>query len=237
MTGFRFPNETDEYRARRDELLELEVRLRALGEEVTQARLALPRGGRLREDYVFESVDRHGSVRETRFSELFGERDGLLVYTMMFGPEWDAACPSCTSLVDAFNANWYPFSQHAAMAVVAAAGPEQLAAWGRRRGWRLPLHSAAKNDYILDYFAQDATDPAMVTMMNAFRRTPEGIFHHWGSELVRRPMENAHARHVDAVWPFWNLLDMTPGGRPDRGTPIQDYEHAWFTEHVWREPD
>jgi predicted dithiol-disulfide oxidoreductase (DUF899 family) len=98
------------------------------------------------------------------------------------------------------------------------------------------LYSGGKSSYILDYFAREgASDPALVSMMNVFRKTPDGIFHTWGSELVSHPMESGHPRHVDIVWPFWNLLDMTPEGRPQRSTPIQNYEHAFFSQNVLNE--
>ena len=72
----------------------------------------------------------------------------------------------------------------------------------------------------------------MVTMMNAFKKTPDGVFHTWGSELVSHPMEGGHPRHVDSVWLYWNLLDMTSEGRPDRLTPIQNFEHSYFSKNV-----
>jgi predicted dithiol-disulfide oxidoreductase (DUF899 family) len=72
-------------------------------------------------------------------------------------------------------------------------------------------------------------------MMNVFRRMPEGIFHTWGSELLSHPMANGHPRHVDAVWPYWNLLDLTPGGRGERSVPPQNYQHVYFSTHVLRE--
>lgn len=234
MAGYRFPNESDDYRARRDELLEMEKELRAKVEAVASKRRELPVGGRLAEGYRFERCGADGEVHEVSFEELFGERNSLLLYTMMFGPGWDAACPSCTSLVDAFNASYHPVSQHCAMAVVAAAKPEQCRDWAQFRGWLIPLLSAGKGSYILDYFAvEEASDPALVSMMNVFRKTPEGIFHTWGSELVGHPKENGHPCHVDMVWPFWNLLDMTPAGRGELSIPIQNYEHAYFSEHVY----
>ena len=121
------------------------------------------------------------------------------------------------------------------MAVVAAARPEQCREWAKFRGWRsIPLYSAGETSYILDYFARDgATDPALVSMMNCFRRTPVGIFHTWGSELVGHPKENGHPSHVDSVWLYWNLLDMTPEGRGEGAVPIQNYQHAYFTRHVY----
>ena len=233
MTGFRFPNESDEYRARRDELLELEKDVRARIYAMAQKRQELPLGGELKADYRFERLGDDGEVREVAFADLFGEHSSLLLYSMMFGPDWDAPCPSCTSLVDVFNASYYPVSQRCAMAVVAAAQPEQLHGWAKVRGWTLPLYSGAKNDYILDYVGfEGASDPALAAMMNCFRKTSEGIFHHWGAELVAHPMENGHPRHVDVVWPYWNLLDMTPEGRGEGSVPSQDFVHEFFSRHV-----
>ena len=233
MVAFRFPNETDEYRARRDELLEMEKGLRAQAEAVARRRRELPLGGRLREDYRFEHAADDGGVHEIAFAQLFGEHPCLLLYTMMYGADWDAPCPSCTSLVDGFNANYFPVSQRCAMAVVAAARPGQLRDWARQRGWTLPLYSATKNRYILDYSVRTgASDPSVIPMMNVFRKTPDGIFHTWGSELISHPMESGHPRHVDAIWLYWNLLDLTPDGRGNLPVPVQDFKHAYFTRHV-----
>ena len=237
MTSFRFPGESDEYRAARDELLELEKEHRALGEAVAARRRALPLGGRLKEDYVFERADADG-VHEVAFEELFDGKDSLLVYTMMFGPDWDAACPSCTSIVDGLDSNYVPVSHLCGVAVVSAAGPEQMRDWAAFRGWKVPALSAGKTSYLLDYFGiVGATDATVASMMNAFHRTDGGIFHTWGSELVAHPMENGHPRHADSFWPMWNLLDLTREGRGARSTPKQDYEHEYFTENVFREPE
>jgi predicted dithiol-disulfide oxidoreductase (DUF899 family) len=187
MGRYFFPNESDSYRARRDELVELEKDLRARIEAVAQKRRELPPGGRLKEDYRFERVRDDGGLHEVPFEKLFGDRASLILYTMMFGADWDAPCPSCTSLVDGFNANYYPVSQRCAMAVVAAALPKQLHDWALRRGWTLPLYSSAKSSYILDYSGREkASDPSSITMMNVFHKSADGIFHTWGSESPRR---------------------------------------------------
>lgn len=75
----------------------------------------------------------------------------------------------------------------------------------------------------------------MVSIMNVFRRTDDGIFHHWGSELINRPMESGHPRHMDMMWPIWNLLDLTPEGRGEAVYARQDYEHEYFSKHVMGE--
>lgn len=230
MTDFRYPNESEEYRARRNELLELESDLRARVDAVAAKRRELPLGGALKDDYRFESA--RGET--VPFADLFGPHESLLVYSMMFGSDWDAPCPSCASIVDALNANYVALSHHVSMVVVAAAKPEQLRVWGERRNWKVPLYSGASSDYLLDYFPFDSvTDPGLVSMMNVFQKTPDGVFHTWGSELVGHPKENGHPNHVDPVWPFWNLLDMTRIGRGDISIPKQDYEHDYFTRKVY----
>lgn len=230
--SFRYPNETDEYRARRNELLEAEARLREETEAVAAQRRQLPLGGRLADDYRFERMDDAGDIETVSFDDLFGDHDTLIVYTLMFGPDWDAPCPSCCQLVDGFNVACRAVEETAAIAVVSAASARQLRDWSARRGWRIPLVSAMNNAYVLDYAGFDTDDPATVSVMNVFRRTPEGIFHFWGSELLTRPLPNGHPRHVDIVWPLWNLLDMTPEGRGDAIVPKQDYEHRYFSREV-----
>jgi predicted dithiol-disulfide oxidoreductase (DUF899 family) len=69
-------------------------------------------------------------------------------------------------------------------------------------------------------------------MMNVFRKTSDGIFHTWGSELISHPTESGHPRHVDTIWLYWNLLDLTPDGRGDLPVPVQDFKHTYFTRHV-----
>jgi len=80
-----FPGESSEYRRARNELLEAEAELRRLNEQVAAQRRALPAGGLIREDYIFESAADGSKVR---FSELFAPgKNSLVIYNMMF-PRW-----------------------------------------------------------------------------------------------------------------------------------------------------
>src|ERR1700756_1974437 len=79
----RFPGESEEYRRERNRLLEAEVELRRAQERVAAQRRALPPGGAVPEDYVFESASREGG--EVRLSELFEpSTDTLVLYSFMF---------------------------------------------------------------------------------------------------------------------------------------------------------
>ena len=231
-----FPNETPEYRQRRDELLDREIQLRAEIEAVAALRRELPLGGLLDEDYVFRRQAESGSVEDVAISRLFGPHDQLLIYTMMFGPEWDAPCPSCTSIVDGIHSSALGVQERCAMAIVAAASPAQMKQWQDKRGWHnLPVLSGQDSDFVIRYAGFETDDPGLVSAINVFVRRESQIYHFWNSELVHAPMANGHPRHADMTWPMWNLLDMTPEGRGDILVPQQDFDHEYFSAHVMGE--
>ena len=81
----------------------LEARVRLLGEEkkdthrrdaLNTERRKLPMV-RIENHYVFE-----GPRGPATFADLCGDSRQLIVQHIMFGPDWDAACPSCTNSVD-----------------------------------------------------------------------------------------------------------------------------------------
>ena len=80
-----FPGETDAYRSARNRLLEREVALRRAMEDVAVERRALPPGGVVPHDYVFEAASPDGTACDVRLSELFAPgRDSLVIYNFMF---------------------------------------------------------------------------------------------------------------------------------------------------------
>ena len=82
-----FPNKSPQYRRARNVLLEQEMDLRRQIERVAAQRRALPPGGKIPEDYVFEAAD-PGGTKRVRLSELFAPgKDTLAIYSFMFGPE------------------------------------------------------------------------------------------------------------------------------------------------------
>ena len=215
MTKIIFPNESDEYREARDRLLQSEKELRAHIERVAEERRRLPEGGKLEKDYVFEEMD--GSrVKTTKLSELFKDGDNaLFVYSYMFSEDMDQACPMCTAILDGLDGQVPHLEQNISTAVVAKIDIETLATIGENRGWRnLRLLSSKGNSYNVDYFGE--LNGAQMTTANVFVRDGDTIRHFWNSELSYQPMmEGGHMRHLDLIWPMWNVLDMTPQGRGD----------------------
>ncbi len=216
--GKQIPNESDSYRSARDKLLQLEIELRSKVAEVANHRMALPDGGKLKEDYVFEEgpedlSDTH-NVQTTKFSELFRiGKDTLFIYSFMYPPDGNP-CPMCTSFLDSLNANAPYIEDRISVAVIAKSPIVDIRNWARGRGWdNLRLLSSGGNSYNLDYHAE-TKDGEQIPMVNVFRRTEDGISHFWASELFFVPAEEGmHSRHVDQFWPLWNVLDLAPEGR------------------------
>ncbi|WP_119274575.1 DUF899 family protein [Taklimakanibacter deserti] len=224
MSELQYPNESKAYRAARDELLKEEQALVDKVKAVAAKRRTLPQGGELKQDYVFQWAN-DGKVGESvRFSELFADKDTLLLYSFMFGPNWDKPCPSCTSLVDGFDRSWYSVTRSAAFAAIAKAPPQKINDWARTRGWsQIALLSGYASPFQADYKCQRQSDDMQLPMLHVFTRETDKIFHFWASELP--------SNHVDTVWPYWNLLDFTPEGRPDFDTPPQNFRSRFLEEH------
>jgi predicted dithiol-disulfide oxidoreductase (DUF899 family) len=217
----RFPGESPDYRRSRDRLLEAEVELRRSAEAVAAARRELPPGGAVPEDYAFEEA----GPRQVRLSELFEEgKDTLAVYNFMYGPAIERPCPSCTSILDSLDGSAAHLAQHINLAVVAKSPLPRILEFARERGWRhLRLLSSAANDYNRDYLGE-TPDGAQMPMLNVFVRDGRAIRHFWGSELLYAPFDAGQGpRHVDSIWPIWNLLDLTPAGRGADWEPQLSY--------------
>ena len=208
----RFPNESAAYPAARDEVLRAEIALRRQTEEVAAMRRKLPLGGAVPVDYEF--VD--AQDRRVRLSELFARDAPLVVYSFMYGPEMKTACPSCTSILDSLDAEAPHVAQRVNLAVVARSPIERILAHARERSWRnLRLLSSAQNSYNRDYHGEDAKG-AQTPALNVFVRRGGAVHHTYCTELMfarREPGQDP--RHVDAIWPLWNVLDYTPEGRGD----------------------
>lgn len=210
-SSVRFPGETPAYREARDRLLAAEIELRRHIEEVAALRRALPPGAQVPQDYEFEQ----DGGREVRLSQLFAPgKNSLLVYSFMYGPQMEAACPMCTAFLDSLDGAAPHVQQRTNLVVVAKSPIERIRAYARERGWRnLRLLSSSGNSYNRDYHGESA-DGREMPSMNVFVRREGEVRHFWHSELLYGPVEEGqNMRHMDLAWPLWNLLDMTPEGR------------------------
>jgi len=239
MEHLQYPNESAEYRAARNALLDDEIALRAQIEAVAAKRRALPPGGEVPQDYVFERIGKTIMPEKVTLSELFGAHDTLILYSFMYGPERESPCPGCTHLLDGIDGAARHLGQRAAFHVVAKSPIARLAAWAHERGWEhMSLISTAGNSYDADYFGDTSKFSQGMraqhkvpigenwdeTIFNVFKKEGGKIRHFWGSEMsFAPPAPGQHHRAGDMADPLWNLLDMTPEGRGETWFPKVGY--------------
>ncbi len=218
------PGEDQAYRTARDQLLKAERDLRRQLERVAALRRALPPGGPLKDDYDLIEATPGREAGSVRFSALFRPgKSSLVIYGFMY-PDGGPPCPMCCAFLDSLDGAAPHIAQTTNLAVVAKAGPVELRDWAARRGWRnLRLLSSSGTSYNADYLAENAKGEQL-PILNVFCKTGSGIRHSYATELFFQLAEDGqNPRHVDLLWPLWNLLDLTPEGRGN-WYPSLDYE-------------
>jgi predicted dithiol-disulfide oxidoreductase (DUF899 family) len=211
----RVPNESAEYRATRTALLAEEIELRRQIERVARRRRALPPGGAVTGDYRFV-----GEKGQVAFADLFGDKETLVAYSYMYGPQRQRPCPMCTSLMSAWDGEARDIGQRVSFVIIARSPIERLVAFKRERGWRhLRIYSDPDGAYTRDYVhPEDADVPAY----NVFTRRDGTIRHFWSGEMVEGdPGEDP--RGAPDLMPLWTVLDTTPEGRGSDWYPRLDY--------------
>lgn len=215
----RMPNESAEYRCARNALLAEEIELRRHIERVAALRRALPPGGEVRGDYRFEGVN--GSVD---LAGLFGDKQTLVVYSYMFGPQRERPCPMCTSLLSAWDGEARDIEQNVALAVVARSPLAKLLAFKKERGWQhLSLYTDLNGNFSRDYHAI-ADDGSDIPAFNVFTRRDGTIRLFWAGEMGGESADPGQdPRGAPDLMPLWTVLDSTPEGRRAKWYPSLDY--------------
>jgi len=133
----------------------LEARLRLLAEEKKETRRRdalnaerrrLPMV-RVEKEYVFENP--HGP---TTLAGLFGDSSQLIIQHIMFGPDWEAACPSCTNFIDELSDGLLAHlrARETAFALVSRAPLAKIEGYRTQRGWTVPWYSSYGSDFNYD---------------------------------------------------------------------------------------
>ena len=214
----RIVNESAEYRRARTALLAEEIELRRHIERVAEMRRALPPGGEAK-NYRF--VGEQGPVD---FADLFGDKQTLVIYTYMYGPQRQRPCPMCTSLLSAWDGEARGHhaarraGRHRALADRASARlqerarlarPQALFRSDRRLQPRLPRRRADGNDW---------------GGLHVFSRRDGTIRHFWSGEMdVCTADPGQDPRGAPDLMPLWTVLDTTPEGRDPHWYPKLDY--------------
>ncbi|MBF9233183.1 DUF899 domain-containing protein [Microvirga alba] len=220
----------EEWVAARKALLAREKEFTHFRDKLNEERMALP-WVKVEKDYVFDTP----TGRKT-LAELFDGRSQLMVYHFMFGPGWEAGCPSCSLLADHFGGALIHLNHHdVTLMAVSRATLHEIEAYRKRMGWRFPWASSSGNDFNYDYhvsFTKDqlANGPvlynfASLDAANAFEELPGlsafyrddagNVFHTYST----------YARGLEEMLGAFMFLDRAPKGRNE--TTIMD----WVRRH------
>jgi predicted dithiol-disulfide oxidoreductase (DUF899 family) len=237
----------EEWLAARLELLEAEKAHTRQADALARRRRELP-WVRIDKAYGFDTDDGSASL-----ADLFKGRSQLLVYHLMFGPDYKAACPSCSSIADGFNGIFVHLAHHDVMLWAVSRAPlAKLQAFKERMGWSFPWATSFGSDFNFDFAVSFTEEQRREgTVDYNYRRqpkttekprpVPEGHAAQAGVDLATFGREapgisafvledgavyhtySAFARGVDALWGMYQWLDRAPKGRNETG--------AWFRHH------
>jgi predicted dithiol-disulfide oxidoreductase (DUF899 family) len=135
-----------EWLSARLELLEAEKELTRRSDELARRRQELP-WVRVDKEYRFETEAGSASL-----ADLFRGRSQLLVYHFMFGPDYQAGCPSCSSIADGFDGFAVHLANHdVTLSAISRAPQSKLQAYQQRMGWSFPWASSFGSDFNYDF--------------------------------------------------------------------------------------
>ncbi len=215
-----FPGASDEYRKARQALLKDEIEFRRHMTRVAEQRRSLPDGPLIEKNYRFK--DANGA--DLGLLELFGDKDTLVTYFWMFGPQRARPCPMCTNWLGAVNGNAADIKQRISLKILGRSPVERQIAFAQERGWRdLDFVQTVGDDYANDLRlinADGSENPALVV----FKRDGERVRLFWASEMTTEMADPGQdPRDAPDIASLWSILDLTPSGRGTDWYPKLSY--------------
>jgi predicted dithiol-disulfide oxidoreductase (DUF899 family) len=215
-----FPGETAEYRKAREALLVEEIEVRRHLTRVSEQRQALPPGPVIKNTYRFKDEN----AFEVGLVDLFGDKDTLVTYFWMYGPQRERPCPMCTNFLGAVNGNAMDIKQRVALKIIGRSSVDRQFQFAQERGWRhLNFVQTVGDDYANDLglINKDGSEnPALVV----FRRDGDTVRLFWAGEMRAEMADPGQdPRGAPDIASLWNILDLTPGGRGTNWYPKLNY--------------
>jgi predicted dithiol-disulfide oxidoreductase (DUF899 family) len=199
-----------EWEAARDQLIQREKEHTRTADELAHRRRELPWVA-IEKEYWFDADDGTRTL-----AELFDGRSQLLVYHFMFGPAYEAGCPTCSSMVDGLDGLLpHLHARDVTLLLVSRAPLERLQAYKRRMGWSIPWASSANTDFSLDVGAAVTHEQVQEQM--------EQVEEH---ELPPIALQNATASGTDLLGYVSEIPAMSAFALRD-GAVYQTYGTTW----------
>jgi predicted dithiol-disulfide oxidoreductase (DUF899 family) len=220
----------EEWQAERDELLAEEKKHTLRADELAEKRRELPRVP-VEKEYELETADGKKTI-----VDLFDGRSQLMIYHFMFGPSYEAGCPTCTSMVDGVDGVLpHLHARDLTMLLVSRAPLEKLQAYRERMGWTIPWASSANSDFNFDFGASFHEEEMRAGMPPEDQLPPIAARNakETGTDLVSYISEMFGAtafalqdgtvyktyattgRGVEFLMGYYGILDRTPTGRAE----------------------
>ena len=233
----------EEWLVAREALLAREKEHTRMGDELARQRRELP-WVRVEKEYRFET---HEGTRT--LAELFDGRSQLLVYHFMFGPSYEAGCPTCSSSADAVNGVLAHLNaRDVTMVYISRAPLEKLRAYKRRMGWSFPWVSSAGSDFNFDFDASrteeqtregirpmiEAGMPPVVDYLASASGTDVVGYLSEGPGLSAFVLDEGAVYHaysttsrgLEFLMGYYPILDRAPKGRDEADSP-----QLWLRRH------
>jgi predicted dithiol-disulfide oxidoreductase (DUF899 family) len=229
----------EEWQAARDELLAEEKELTRRGDELARKRRELP-WVPVEKDYEFETA-----AGTKPLADLFDGRSQLMVYHFMFGPEWTAGCPVCSSIADNFNANLPHLRARDLTMICSSRAPrDKLDGYKERMGWSFDWVSTVGPDFHRDLGFLHTEEELRPFLDGEIPLTVEQNAEMCGTDVAGYVAEGpgmsvyalsdgtvyrtyvTTARGLEPAMAYYTLLDRTPVGRnEDESRPL------WVRRH------
>jgi predicted dithiol-disulfide oxidoreductase (DUF899 family) len=230
----------EEWDAARAELQKREKELTRMSDELARQRRELPRV-LVEKAYTFQTAGGPKTL-----AELFDGRSQLVVYNFMFGPEYEAGCPVCSSIADSFNGVIAHLkARDVTMICVSRAPLEKLLAYRERMGWSFNWASSYKSDFNFDFERSHTRDQVSARLGDEAPQVPSRFASQCGTDVLgylaegpglsvfARSDEQVYltyvttARGLEPVMVYYGILDLVARGR-DEGDPA---DPSWIHRH------
>ena len=203
-----FSGASDAYREAREALLAEEIEFRRHMTRLSEQRRSLPPGPVIAKPYRFR--DERGI--DVGLVDLFGDKDALVTYFWMYGPQRERPCPMCTNWLGAVNGNAADIKQRVALKILGRSPVERQVRFAQERGWKhLDFVQTVGDDYAgdLGLINDDGSEnPALIV----FKRDGDEVRLFWASEMTREMADPGQdPRDAPDIASLWSILLPHPG--------------------------